>query len=412
MYVTWKIERYPFTNNTWSTTPEVLTDYYDVQTSSKIGDTVDTFSFKINNFNNEFDNYFNVSDKLLISRVVNSSTIAGSDLLVTGIVKAVPNQETGSQDFIRVEGVNFSESLARALVFVDGNSLTIPYFIKQALDHVASYNDNFKVEWHPDNKYVKTDGTAFPVVTEKWYNKSLLKLLEKYSSKLITEDVNYYWYVDKDNKLVWIARQTIVKNSFDVSTDTYKSIKTKKDTNDVYNFIIMKGGSTPAGIAISTRVVNNISMAKHGFKPKIIVSTAGYAKTNISKDLGVDSSDTYPSSYPFTTKWVSSITSADAPVATKDSAITVTTPAQYNEAIKREVKFLLEDEAKRFLDIRGKGKLMCEIGFEVGKNWAVGDVISVTIPSIGKSNNPMRVSEAQYHTDSDTYTLIEDEGTI
>ena len=412
MYTTWKIERYAFANNTWSGTPDVLTTYQDPQVSSKVGDSVDTFSFKVHNFNNEFDNYFKVSDKILISRVVNSSTLAGSDLLVTGIIKALPNDESGTQDLIRVEGVNFSETLARALVFVDGNSLTIPNFIKQAINHVGAYNDNFKVTWHPDNPTVKTDGSAFPVVTERWYNKSLLKLIEKYSSKTATEDTNYYWYIDNDNRLVWRARQATVSNSFNVATDKYKSIKTKKDTKDVYNFVIMKGGTTPGGTAISTRVVNNVSMAKHGFKPYIIVSNAGYAKTLISGDLGVDATSSYPSSYPFTTTWVSSITSADAPSCTKDSTITINSNGEYNTAIKREAKFLLEEEATRFLDVRGKGKLMCEITFQAGKGWAIGDVINVTIPSIGKLNNPMRVSEAQYHTDTDTYTLIEDEGTI
>jgi len=412
MYVTWKIVRYPFVNNSWSAIPDVIDSFYDPQVIAKLGDTTDTFSFKVVNFNHRYDDYFKVSDKVLISRVVNSSSLSSSDLLISGVVSAVPNDDSSSSNFVRVEGVNFSETLARALVFIDGNSLTIPHFIEQALSHIAAYNSNFKVTWHPDNKYVKTDGSEFPIVTEKWYNKSFLKLVEKYSSKSATEDTNYYWYIDSDNRFVWRPRQSVVSNSFDSSVDDYSSLKTKKDIKDVYNFVIMKGGSTPGGTAISTRVVNNISLAKHGFRPYIIVSNAGYAKTNISLDLGEDSQSSFPSSYPFTTKWVSSLTSTDSPACTKNSPVVVNSNGEYNEAIRREAKFLLEAEAKRFLDVRGKGKLMVEIVFPAGKGWSIGDVINVTVPSIGKVNNPMRVSESQYTTSTDTFTLIEDEGTI
>jgi len=412
-FTTWKIERYAFVDNAWSSTADTLTDFYDPVVNNKIGDTVDTFAFKIVNFNNTYDNYFSASDKIVISRAIDTTSLTSSDTLISGIVKSVPNEDSYNQDFIRVEGVNFSETLARALVFIDATGLTIPQFIQQALNHIAAYNDNFKVEWDSvNNPTLKTDGTTFPTVTEKWFNKSLLKLLEKYSSKLVTEDVNYYWYVSVDNKLVWKPREATVTSSFNSSTDDYKSIKTKKDTKDVYNFVIMKGGYSPGGQPIGTRVVNNISLAKHGFKPKIIISQHKYAENNMSLDLGGDANSRYPSSYPFTTKWVSSVTSTTAPACTIGSTISIGSDDEYDVAIVREAKYQLEVEANSFLDERGKGKLMTEIVFDAGKGWSIGDVINITMASIGKENNPMRVSDAQYNTDSDSYTLIEDEGTI
>lgn len=412
MYTYWKVERYAFENNVWSTTPEVLTSFHDPSVSAKLGEAVDTFSFKISNPNGIYDNYFNSSDKILISRKLNSSDVTTSDVLITGIINNLPNEKSYNQDFIRVEGVNFSESLARAIVFVDANGLTIPQFIQQALQHVQAYNDNFAVTWHPDNPTLNTNDEAFPEVTERWYNKSLLKLLEEYSSKEVTGDVNYYWYVDVDNKLIWRPKQDNVSFTFDTATDAYKSLKTKKDTKDVYNFVIMKGGYTPANKSISTRVVNNASLAKHGFKPYIIVSKTNYAENLISLDLGAEANSRYPTGYPFTTKWVSSVTSTDAPACTRGNTISISSDAEYNTAIRRESKFLLADEANRFLDERGQGKLMLDLVFEAGKGWSVGDVINVTIPSIGKTNNPMRVEQAVYHVDTDTFTLIEDEGTI
>jgi hypothetical protein len=411
-YTYWKIERYAFSDNVWSSTAETLTDFHDPTVSAKLGEAVDNFSFKITNFNNEYDNYFNASDKIVISRKLNSSAIDTSDVLITGIVNNIPNDDSYNQNFLRVEGVNFSESLARALVFVDANGLTIPQFIQQALQHVQAYNDNFAVTWHPDNPTLTTEDEAFPVVTERWYNKSLLKLLEEYSSKEVTGDVNYYWYVDVDNKLVWRPKTDVISYTFDASTDDYKSLKTKKDIKDVYNFVIMKGGYTPANQPISTRVVNNVSLAKHGFKPYIIVSKTNYAENLMSLDLGAEATSRYPTGYPFDTKWVSSLTSTDSPTATKGSVITVTSDAEYNSAVRREAKYLLQDEANRFLDERGQGKLMLDITFDAGKGWSVGDVIDVTIPAIGKTSNPMRVQEAVYHVDTDKFTLIEDEGTI
>lgn len=429
MYSSWKIELYAFDTDSGehsSTVTSTLSGYHDPIVRTRLGEGRDTFEFKFLNNNGNFDNYFQTGDKVVIYYGVNtpSSSLTSTDILMTGVVNDVPFMD-GAKNVQRVAGNNYSETLMNAITFTDGTSRTIPQFMSDAIAAVNVNNQTFAVTWSSTNPSVKTDGTAFPN-GERWYNKSLLQLMERYSSRAYNDDVNYYWYVNPQNELIWrpqlSASQASAVADFDASTAKYTAMKSKKDTKDVVNFVIIKGDTTPSGKIIQTRVDNAESRVRNGFKPRIITSVANYAKTLVETDRAAnpsdfDEGDTNPNSYPFTTAWTSKVVKASNPTMAVDSTVTCASAKEYNTAVELQAIYELEREADRFLEARGSGKIQVEITFSPGNTpngsiWRIGDVINVTIPELGKTNDPMRVESAEYSNTTEKYTLIEDEGTI
>lgn len=419
MFVTWKIELYSRLSSSdyeWESTPTVLNSYYDVLLSASIGDGKDTFSFKMLNNNGALDSYFNIGDKVSIYRAVNTTTIDSSNLLMSGIITDLPYTVDGSKNILTVKGANYTEMLMNAITFVSAENLTIPEYLQQALNSVNAFNDNFKITWSSSNPSLNSNDQPFPVIDEKWNYKSLLLLLEKYSTSKYTLDGNYYFFINNINELVWAKRSDSSTDSFDSSTDNHKMLSIKKDLKGVVNFVIIKGKNSPGGKIISTRVDDPISRSKNGFKPKIIISQANKVSDLLQIDgINQNSYNGYPSDFssPFTTVWTCHVNRPSNPTMDSGSTVTCNSDNEYDTAIVEEMKgYWLKQEGIAYINEYKNGKKMIDIEFIPGKSWGLGDVINCTIPQADKNNNPMRVSEVQYSTTGDVYTLIEDEGTL
>jgi hypothetical protein len=401
-YVTWKFERYPFVSaeSGWSSTAVTLTNVYDPQVTVNLGDARDTFSFKVTNFNDEWSNYFQPNDKITIYRVVNSSTVASSDVLMVGSIQNTPENESGKQTQIRVEGANFSENILSAIVFFDPTGQTIPSAMQAALLSLSNYNQNFGVTWNTGNPSVTSTGASFPTVTERWFNKPIRAFVEKYSTADLTLDGNYYYYVDNNNKLVWGKKDDAADHAFNASTAIHKSLRITKDLKDVKNWIIVKGGVDPKGAAIQTRVQDMSSIAKNGLKPYILVTIAKNAETLLKADLTAQNVTAASDlTFPYTPPWNSGSSCANFDEYVEDMRVYVIAQAK--------------KEGQAFIDGRKNGKLKVDLTFSPGDvSWALGDVVACTIPSLSSNVKNMRVTEIVYATDIDTYTLVEDIGSI
>lgn len=423
MYTYWKIERYAFDENSGthsSTVTSTLSGFHDPIVRTRLGSGRDTFEFKYLNNNGNFDSAFNIGDKLVIYYTTNTTTVTGTDILMTGVVNDLPFSDS-AKNVQKIAGNNYSETLMNAITFTDGTSVTVPNFIQNALSAVNAFNNTFGITWNSSNPSLKTDGTAFPN-GERWYNKSMLQLLERYSSRSFNQDRNYYWYVDQNNELIWRPQTGNAVASFDSSSDNYVMMRSKKDTKDITNFVIIKGDTSPSGKVIQTRVDNAASRVKNGFKPRIITSVANYGKELVETDRAAfpgsfDEGDTNPNTYNFTTAWTAKVARASNPSMVVGSTVTVSSDKEYNIAIETQAKYELKLEAERFLDVRGEGKIQLEITFKPGETpsgsiWRIGDIINVTVAEIGKTNDPMRVESAEYSNTTERYVLIEDEGSI
>lgn len=399
--VYWKLDHQPFNNGNYGST-NTLTYYHDVIVNTAGGDSKDSFDFKVDNFQGEFDTTFNPKDKVTIYRQIDSSTgWSSDDVLMNGVIRQVPETEKYNQSLIMVKGYNHSETVTNALVFIDttNGNYDVAELMQYALTSVQNFNENFKVTWHPNNPSVKTTGGSFPTIRERIFYKPLSYILEKYSGKDFTDDVNYYWYVDTQNRLVWRPRLDSVEATFDATTDEHLELKVDKDTKDVKNFIIVKAGLDPKNNPIQERYGDYNSIAKNGFKYHFLIDDNKTAQSLLDadrSDAGVDNME--DASYPFTPKW-----SGGTSYSNFDD---------YVAGFRAYVKAYAKQLGKDFADLYANGKLQVDLAFIPGtKSWGIGDMIACNIPQVSASNSKLlRVMKAQYTSTIDTFTLEEDVG--
>jgi len=416
VYTKWILEHTPFIDNKWdSVNTTTLDNFYNPMAQLKIGEGRDTFSCNFTDVFQQFEDRFNVNDKIVIRRAINQEvdTEDDSNILMVITLKDIPLQESGRKDLLKISGNNYSESIMGAIGFVDISGLSIPDGLKEALENVGRRNPNFETRWHPDNKTVRIDGSPFPTINSGYYfYKPVIKLIEEWSSKQKTGDTDYYWYVDNDNKFVWRAKEGNIAHSFNASTDLYESISVKKDLSKVKNFFIMKGGFDTEGHQIQIPYRNYASISAVGTKYLYFVSKANNAQDLIQLDLkssGADTNARYPT-FPFTTTWVSSITGTHTTI---DEGSADANEQKYIKTLRDHIKYELKAEAERLARDLQYGKIKLDIGFQVGMvNWGLGTNIECTIPEIRESSIVMRVVDIQYTDGKDTYTLEEDTGTI
>ena len=434
-YVKWKIEHTPFDEGYDDADTTEITDFHDVIVRVSLGDGRDSFQFKVVNFNNTLNDKFNANDKIVLYRILNSESTTSSDILMVGACRNIPETESGSQNTIRVEGYNYSESVMEAIAFVDLDNFTIDQGIKEAIENAAQKNPYFKVTWSTGNPTTKSDEiTAFPTIASdtRFFNKPLKSIIEKYSTIDKTADVDYYWYVNNDNEFIWRPKLDKVDHTFNVDTEPLiKSIKIGKDASGIRNYIIIKGGFDPEGNTIQTRYVNWTSVNANGMKYHFMVDDKNYAKNLVGLDqVKSFGSQVENNRYPdltasFTTAWkwsgnTETVSYSGGSVSvTNGSAVTIDEGSEdanqkaYVAVLRQEVITKLVSDAKLFADARQYGKLEVELEFPAGlKGWVLGNIISCTIPQIRALPFNLRVEDIQYTTTSDTFTLTEDEGTV
>src|SRR6056297_467406 len=159
--VEWKLV---YTNSAGSAT---ITEFYDPIVRVKSGDGKDSFEFKVNNVNGDYDLLYVPNSKIEISRKL-GSVIGWSDddLLMNGAIRSVPQQIDANRDLLRVNGYNYSESVGGVLVFVDGGETGTPIneFLENAVNTARDRNPNFPLTWASSNPTTTSTGAAFPSI--------------------------------------------------------------------------------------------------------------------------------------------------------------------------------------------------------------------------------------------------------
>jgi len=134
-----------------------------------------------------------------------------------------------------------------------------------------------------------------------------------------------------------------------------------------------------------------------------------------------DANKRFPTSYPFTTTWKSNITATVNGInMVKGNNVTVPNTGDidsdntdYNAVLRTHVKSLLEDECNEIIRNTKFGKLKLDITFKAGvKDWILGERIEVTAPELFNDKKTLRITEIQYTTSTDMFSLEEDFGTI
>jgi len=436
-YTKWEFKHTPFRGGIYVDSEEqVLENIYQPMVRVAIGDNKDSFSFKVKNFAGKYDAFFNTQDKIQISRVINSQSIQSTDILMIGTCKDIPVEVSGRKDMLKIEGYNYSELILGAVTFGDYENMTIPEALSESIAYASQINQNFTVSWSATNPTRTTTNKEFPLVGRKFFYSPLRKLFEDNSTNAATgDDVGYYNYVDKDSILYWKPRVQTVTTNFDSTVIPHKRIKFKKDTKDIKNFLIVKGGTDMEGVPVQTAYRAMDSIAKHGMKFYFLVSRNNWIGNSMQEDMLKSYGDEYNNvdeKYPreivaggtFVTSWTSKITTAvnyflgvvnivKGQYITINEGSTSANKRAYRAVLRENAKAVLSEEGKTYSEYTKFGTLALDIEVSAGKlGWGLGDVIRVYVPRMDSDKKIMRVNEIQYTTDIDTYTLREDIGTI
>lgn len=417
MYTNWRIQVIPYDEGKgdW-----VLGDAEEIGRFSRPlftireGDNRNSFDLTFKELGVSKVSKLRMNDMLLIFRSVNTDSITEENLLMNGIIGSSTVDKKEDSDEIKVEGYDFSDSVARAITFVDAQNLTIPQAFRRAIQFTKEQAKSFRLTWHPSNPELNSEGQPFPIVGERIFYKPMRFLFTQWSANDRTGDGNYYWFITPTRHLVWRKRTEDVDDSFDSTTDSFVSMKTGVDKEGVINYVIVKGGIDPAGSPVEMPYWDSVSVARHGQRFKLIPSIAKTAQTYNDADmksLGIEDSR-FPreEDYSFTTTWKS--LAKDPP-----DFVTVANDTEYVRAIQDHMKVVMSKEAERVVKNHLWGKFELQVGFKPGqKNWVIGTVVECTVPGLFEPDVPvskkLRVEKIQYSDTVDTYTLREDIGSV
>jgi hypothetical protein len=401
-----QVVRYAFdtTTGTWSSTPSVISDAYDVNVGFRVGELNDTFDFKVDNTNNLNINNYNVQDKITIHFLLNGDTYSNSNMIINGMVKEINEVINERGKILEITGVSFGEITTTGLVFATSINKNVMQHLNTCLESIRLRNSNFNIEWDSNNPTVKSDGTSFPALNGggevRDYDKSLNKLLEKYLIDEYTEDGNYYWYVSTDNKLVIRKRTITTTSTLTEGTDNIISAKFEVDASKIYNFIVVKCGKDPKGRPISTKYDDPVSRAKYGFKYYMLIDET-IASDLLEKERANGSfaqDSNYPNSYPYTVTWKDST----------GSAITVNSDTEFTEEFRLEVKRRGKGRGRDYAVNYSEKLIKASIVMVPTNTFTIASMIACTFPSYNISNKNMRCIEIQY-SDENTLLILQEE---
>lgn len=225
------------------------------------------------------------------------------------------------------------------------------------------------------------------------------------------------------------ATQTVSK-TISRGTD-YKTINTRKNTDELVNVLIIKPGVDTQGRGIIDYAANTESLAKNGpkyslyAKPEIaskIRTDERQAGENLGSPFTGDLPDDTGSSFPwdFNTIFVRETNPPFSETATLEQA---SNQDEYDEIIRQEARFRGKIEGQRIVDNLGEPVFECTVELYTGSNdVGMGNLIAIKDTTFGWDNtvgNPtykLRLRDIRHSWDSagwnTTWVLKEDEKVI
>ena len=389
----------------WSSTYTTYSDAVGKNIKIGLGTKKDTFSFKINNNYNKYfmsGNIFEKGDKVEIYQTKNTTTVTSDDLLIDGVITTIINNNDTSKQ-LTIEGKSRTEMFLEGLTFVTMSTpLTPPEILQESLNFHNRNNQNFTITWNSNNPATKEDTTAFPTYQIETFYKSMNLTFEKYSSSEYTKDGNYYYYLDKDNTLVWNKKKS---DSLGVINESKcQSVKIRDDNEDVINSVIINAGYTPKGKPIRTYYYDYASRNEHGAKWKYLTSTNTIASDLILEEQNADdeasggnfdsNSGLFPNSYPYTTY--------------TDSA-SIANDGEWEDWVKSVSLTRAKAQAKAYCQNVNQSLVKADIVLPFTTDYVIGGVYTCNFSSGNIEGIPLRVNEISYGDYTTTLYLKEDE---
>lgn len=395
-------------SETWSLTPEVISDAYDIDVGFRLGELNDTFEFKLSNPNGSNKNTFKVQDRVTVHFLLNGDTYSDSNMLINGIVKGISQTSGEKGEILSISGVSFGEITTTGLVFATSINKNCMEHIDNCRQSIALRNGNFGITWNSGNPSLKSDGvTAFPKLptyNTREYDKSFYKILETYLTNEYTDDGNYYWYVNNAKELVIRKRLSTQDTSLIEGTDDILTHKIGVDASKIYNFIVVKCGNDPRGSPMSSRYDDPVSRTQYGFRYYMLI------RTDIGTNLldyertqgGIPVDKTFPTAYPYTIRgWKDSL-GAD---------IVVNSDKEFVEEFRIHAKDVGALAGKNYATMYSSKLHQLTVVLPPTNAYSIGSMIMCNFPSYGLNNILMRVTEITYSDENTMLTLLQEVAT-
>lgn len=335
-------------------------------------------------------------------------TFTTDDLLFEGTIDSVKQSLSSSGNIITLETFNFYE------VFFD---VEIPYYEENFtfVEHLQNLITELKkagtvIEWDSANPVLKRDGsTSFPKKTLSLDYTPAFVIVEKLCSTEFTEDGQYYWYLSKSTngqrKFSVRAKDSTVSGTID---DTYpiNNVSIDKGKDAVINFIIYNVGTDLYNNTVEDVTFSSSSIGKYGWKTHYLIEETGTIFSSLHTeevkanpgsftfDGNNNLTSVFPSSYPYTFKF--------------DSSITVSSDADFNEQLRIKALEVGLNIASEYLSNTEASQYIVNLNMPFRTDISVGGLYNITLGKIRQFDKQLRVKQITYSLNGITVSLDQD----
>jgi hypothetical protein len=443
-YLKQKVELYKQQGTEFSSSADLSTvDAFDIKIDHSTQDAKDSFEFKILNSNNKFfdsQRIFEVGDRIKIYIWRNAQTETDpTDLVMDGLITEPPMKISSNGRMLTIKGFSRTDLMFASLVFLNRQDLTLPQIIKLIIDEVNSDNllqagsakkINYVYNGVDQDGNATTDDdtisdtnsssvTFTEIIQVREIYRKAIELIKKYSSPEYTNDGNYVYYLDPENKFHWGPRNTTVTSTQMTEGDDIEDIEIKISKEDIITAVVVNVGMSPSNRGNTAVAINPSGVTKHGARWKFISklqnlseSIMTFEEQNNQASFDINK-DRFPTSYPYTTHFKSSADFPTNPVlnlpsATAGSTITVDSDDEYDAVIRREAEYIGEQFGNALLEVYANPKFEVTASQPFNKNFGLSNFIPHTISSYNFDEKNLRLGRRVFSVMSTDYVSTED----
>lgn len=382
VFHTYKIELFTKDGTgSYVTTAQELTDILSISLSLGLGDSADSFSFTLNNFDDYQFQRISIDDRVKIYGCIDGSTYV---LLMDGMIQEKTNSSGTDNKTISFSGLNRLEKLFNALVSTSGESNVqkiASYWIKNIIDQVNLFNNQGGTDraikyvyngYDQDGNATTADDTISTTTLKISYTKGFEKafsLIDELSQPDFTGDGSYIYFMDENNYFYWQPKTTTVTSEIDYG-DEIKTHRTTMGMYEVINYLIMNCGKSCFGASILAMNYDVDSINKLGWKVKLVTRESignelRDKDLSLMKDKNVFSEDSvFPTAYPYVTTW----------------GVSTASNTDYNSKFVDEVRTRGITEINAILNRTVGATYKSDVSVDTSFGYVLGDLHTLKIP--------------------------------
>lgn len=335
-------------------------------------------------------------------------TFTTDDLLFEGTVDTATQKVSEKGNIVSVSTFNFYEA------FFD---VELPYYEENLnfIEHAQTLLRLLQqagtiIQWDSANPTLKKDGsTSLPKKALALDYTPAFIILEKLCDNEFTEDGQYYWYLSKDTtgqrKLSIRAKDNNAIGTID-ETVPLQNISVEKGKDAVVNYVIYNVGIDLYNNTVEDFIFDASSIGKYGWKTHYLQEETGsifsslFAQevTQNSSSFSFDSngnlSDSFPTSYPYTFYF--------------DSSVTAANDSDFNEELRIKALTLGEFVAQDEIDQLSKTQYIVNLNVPFSNDYLIGGLYTFNLPKLRNFDKQLRLKQITYSLNGMTLSFDQD----